>query len=127
DSLFIDHEGINAASAAVETETVGLSLGRIDAADFDEARGIRVQAEEAEAWTIPVAAVRRGDERRSLTGDRHVGAQVDIVEIAERLKAQQASGKVMDRDPRLLVRREDQAFRRVLRVAPDRRIVGAVA
>src|SRR5690606_915979 len=83
DSLFIDHEGINAASAEVETQSVGLSNGRIDAADFDEARSIRVQAEEAEAWTIPVAAVRRGDERRSLTGERHVGAQVDIVEIAE--------------------------------------------
>src|SRR3546814_1088797 len=51
------------------------------------------------ARVVMVAAIRCGDERRLFARDRHVGAQVDIVEVAERMEGEQAAREVVDRDP----------------------------
>ena len=125
-ALIDENKGLFRLGTAVHTQAVRIGeTRRLDAVGdrFQQPRG-RIDGVNRDAVIGPVA---RGDERDRLARKHKSFAQVDVVHLAIGQILELFARQVIDIKPRLFLRGDDDAARRVCRIDPHCRIVGCIA
>ncbi|MNQ69154.1 hypothetical protein D3C85_837350 [compost metagenome] len=117
--------GLTAAGRAIHALAIGIALPRrLDAVrDVDQTAGLDIQTIDGDGLVGPVAG---RDQNHRLPAQHEAFAQVDIVHLAVGQMLDDATLHVIEVQPGLLVRADDQAVGRVVRIGPDDGIVGGV-
>ncbi|MNX97094.1 hypothetical protein D3C86_1294440 [compost metagenome] len=118
--------GLAAAGRAIHALAIGIALPRrLDAVgDIDQPPRLDIQAIDGDGLVGPVAG---RDQNHRPPVQHEAFAQVDVVHLAVGQMLKNPTLHVVEVEPSLLVRADDQAVGRVRRIGPDGRIVGGVA